>query len=103
MENIKKMDKEQVKLGVEENLTEEHQQQDKQPKTYRDGVLQVTEWENTTNDGEKTFYTYTIQRSYNKEKDAQKPARWANTGNLRQNDLLKVAKLLEKAYSNREQ
>ena len=58
----------------------------------RDGVLQVTIWRNTSNDG-KTYYTVNPTRSY---KQGDEP--WRETDSLNADDLLAMAELLREAY-----
>ena len=62
------------------------------PEHIKDGVLSVAIWTNKTAEG-KLWKSFTIQRSYQ-----DKDQKWQNTTSLRAGDLLKMAKLLEKAY-----
>ncbi len=66
-----------------------------QPKLkLRDGLITATIWENTfqTDDGEKTRLSIDINRSY---KDGEE---WKETSSYSPTDLLKLARLAERAY-----
>ena len=58
---------------------------------FRDGVLQVTIWRNTTENG--VWYSVNISRSYKKGDS------WKRTESLGSEDLLPMAKLLNDAHS----
>ena len=57
----------------------------------RDGVLSVAVWANKSEDG-KLFYSTTFARSYKDGED------WKETTSLNADDLLKVSRLLQRAY-----
>lgn len=61
------------------------------PVKIRDGVLSVSVFKNTTQDG-KTFYNVKPAKGYKKDDE------WHETDNLNSDDLLPMARLLEKAY-----
>ena len=65
--------------------------------THRDGNLSVARWANTAKatdeKPERTFYTFSLERSYEKDGGL------ANSSSLNQNDLLKAANLLTEAYN----
>ena len=63
------------------------------PHKIRDGRLAVTVWENTSEEG-KVFYSTTLVRSYKDGED------WKETTSLNENDLLKSARLLNKAFDH---
>lgn len=65
---------------------------------FRSGAVSVSVWKNEgisqQNGKPYTFYTVSTQRSY-LDKDG---ATWKNTQSFKVNDLLKLARLLEKAF-----
>ena len=65
---------------------------------FRDGTISVTRWEHINSENKSKWYSYTVQRSYNKATKGQNPE-YANTNSLRTQDLLKTAELLKTAYT----
>jgi hypothetical protein len=62
------------------------------PDHIRDGALTIAIWKNKSKEG-YDYNTYTSQRSYKDEKGL-----WQTTDSYRKSDLLKLARLYEKAY-----
>ncbi len=59
----------------------------------RNGVLQVTIWRNTTDNG-KVWYSVNTSRSYKAGDDG-----WRQSDSLNTDDLLPMAKLLDQAHT----
>lgn len=85
----------------EQTINTEENKENTHFKNFRDGTLSVTEWVHKNDKDGSTWYSYTVQRSYNKNKDPKGEADWQNTNSLREQDLLKVANLLQQAYVER--
>jgi hypothetical protein len=62
-------------------------------KKYKLGLISLSAWKQTSND--KTFYTFSFQRSYKDKED-----NWQQTQQLRLEDLPKLKLLLEEAYKD---
>ena len=60
--------------------------------TLRDGPLQVTVWANSHED--KTFHSAEISRSYKDDKKDE----WKQSNQFSGSDMLKAARLFDKAY-----
>ena len=63
-------------------------------KVYKAGVLQLSLWENKTEEGD-IVRSFTIQRSY-KDKDDK----WQHTTNIRSSDLPRLRVLIDEAYKD---
>jgi len=64
----------------------------KPSKVYKAGVLNLSLWENITDEGD-VLKSFTIQRSYKDKED-----KWKHTSNLRSSDLPRLKILLNEAY-----
>jgi hypothetical protein len=64
------------------------------PEHEKDGALSVTIWKNKSEKG-FDYNTFSFQRSY-KDKEGN----WQNTDTFRKSDLLRVARLCQKAYDH---
>ncbi|TWT95380.1 hypothetical protein Pla108_35280 [Botrimarina colliarenosi] len=60
--------------------------------TLRDGALKATIWANSNDEG-RTRFSITLTRSYT---DAE--GKWHDTNYLSRNELLRIARLAQKAY-----
>lgn len=61
---------------------------------FRDGLLKVSVWENARKEGDRTFFTFDLKRSYKDE-----GGNWHETASLTGDDALKGANLLQQAYN----
>ena len=68
--------------------------QNKPAFTIRDGAIKLTCWENESSDGDKTFHSIDVVRSYKDSKDE-----WAETRQFSGSDILKASALMQEAYS----
>jgi len=62
-------------------------------KNFRAGAVSLSIWNNKIEDGEGSYRTISMDRSY-KDKDGN----WKRVNSLRVNDLPKAAVLIQKAY-----
>lgn len=68
--------------------------QNKPAFTLRDGALKLTCWANESNEGDKTFHSVDVVRSYKDSKDE-----WAETRQFSGSDILKASALMQEAYA----
>ncbi len=75
---------------------EEREKKDPPVAVFASGLTEVSVWENEidTDDGQKTAFAVSFQRSYRTEKDE-----WKKTTALRPTDCLVLAELLRQAWA----
>ena len=64
-------------------------------KTYRAGGIKATVWKNSTQNGDKSYTTVSLERVYQ-----DREGTWKSTNSLRLNDLPKVASVMDRAYAD---